>query len=266
MISARISRSFRRPALALALCVAGAASIAARPAAPGVTYRVRFVMTPPDMPGMTMSPSVVVGRGTTLGSLTKLEIDSVSGQMLPMTIGDYMLSLDSGRVVTVSPSSKTYSEDSPALGGLPPDLLASASFQNVNVTSEKLGPGEPMQGFPTEKYRITTSYVLSIMGTMINSSSTADMWVAQLPGTVTTMFDGAMPASMSQGPMKELVEKTIAARKIIGKGTSLKTVTTSNITGPMSATTTTTVELVDVKTADVDPATFKVPEGFTKKP
>lgn len=260
------TRSYSRAILALALCVTGAATIAARPAAPGVTYRMRIVSTPPDMPGMPMSPSVIVGRGYTMGTLSRFEIDSVSGQMIPMTVGDYMLMLDSGRMVNVSPASKTYSEGNPAMSALPPDLMAQAQFSNVNVTTEKLGAGETMQGFPTEKYRVTTTYVLSIMGQSINTMTTAEMWVAQLPGTVTTAFDGTLPKSMSEGAWKELYDKTNAARKTLGSGTALKTVTTSQITGPMSVTTSNTVEMLDVKAGDVDPALFKVPEGFSKKP
>lgn len=266
MISVRRRRTYSRALVAFALCVAGAASIAARPIAPGVTYRLRIVTTPPDMPGMAMSPSVIVGHGSTMGALSRFDVDTVSGQMIPMTVGEYMLMLDSGRMVTVNPTSKTYVEGNPAMNALPPDLMAQAQFSNVNVTTEKLGAGEPMQGFPTEKFRVTTTYVLSIMGQSLNTMTTAEMWVAQLPGTVTTPFDGTLPKSMSDGMWKELYDKTNAARKTLGAGTSLKTVTISQITGPMNVTTTNTVEMLDVKAGDVDPAIFRVPEGFMKKP
>lgn len=265
MITVRRSRSYSRAILAVALCFTSAATIAARPIAPGVTYRMRIVSTPPDMPGMPMSPSVIVGHGSTMGSLSRFDIDSVSGQMIPMTVGDYMLMLDSGRMVSITPSSKTYTEGNPVMNALPPEIMAQAQFSNVNVTTEKLGAGEVMQGFPTEKFRVTTTYVLSIMGQSLNTMTTSEMWVAQLPGTVTTAFDGTLPKSMSDGAWKELYDKTNASRKALGTGTSLKTVTTSQITGPMSVTTTNTVEMLDVKTGDIDPALFRIPEGFTKK-
>ena len=151
------------------------------------------------------------------------------------------------------------------MSALPPDLLASASFTNVSVTTEKLGAGEQMQGYPTEKVRMTVTYALSIMGQSLNTMTTIEMWVAQLPAAVITPFDGTVPRSLMDGPMKELAEKTNAARKTLGTGTPLKTVTTASITGPMSITTVNTVELLDVKVGDVDPAMFKVPDGFTKK-
>lgn len=267
MNSARRSRLVSRGLVTFALAVAGVASIAARPAAPGVTYRMRLVMTPPDIPGMPPQPqTVIVGHGAALGSQSRLDIDTVSGTNMPLTVGDYMLSLDSGRMVMVSPTTKTWSDGPPGMGALPPDMLAAAQLTSVNVTTEKLGAGEVMQGFVTEKYRITTTYILTLMGTSLNTMTTSELWVAQLPGMVTTPFDGTVPKSMSEGPMKELAEKMGAARKALGTGTSLKTITTASITGPMNITTVNTVELLDVKATDVDPGMLKVPEGFTKRP
>ena len=119
MISTLQPRASRRGIGLFALSVAAAFTMAARPAAPGVTYRMRMVVTPPDMPGMTMSPTVVVGHGVAIGSQSRFDIDSVTGQV-PLTIGDYMLMLDSGRVVSVSPSMKTYSEGMPMMAQMSP--------------------------------------------------------------------------------------------------------------------------------------------------
>jgi hypothetical protein len=261
--------SLRRRAITLfAVALAGAVTVAALPPAPGVTYRIRMVTTPPDMPGMTMGQTVIVGHGLAIGALNRLDIDTVTGQ-IPIAVGDFMLTLDSNRMVSVNPASKSYTEGVPGLTSLPPELLAQASVTNVNVTTEKLGAGEVIQGFATEKVRMTITYALGIMGQQMNTMSTVELSVAQLPATVSTPFDGTPPKEMMQGPMKELAEKTLAARNSLGKGTPLKTVTTTQITIPMmgqTLTTTTTVEILDVKATDVDPALLKIPEGFTKKP
>lgn len=260
----RRNRTASRILFSFALCVAGAASIAARPYTPGMTYRMRLTIVPPDMPGMTMPPTVLVGHGVAIGAESRLDIDSVSGQMMPMAIGDYMLTLDSGRIVTVSPSSKSYTDA--MAGALPPELLAQATITGVNVTTEKLGAGEPMQGFATDKFRSSVTYTMNIMGQSMNTMTTSEMWVAKLPGFVSTAFDGTtIPQAMREGPMKELAEKMAESRKVLGSGTPLKTVVTSQITGPMNITTTTTIELLDVKAGDVDPAMLKIPAGFTKK-
>ena len=71
---------------------------------------------------------------------------------------------------------------------LPPEILAQASVTNVNVTTERLGAGERMQGFATEKVRMTVTYSLAIMGQAMNTMTTAEMWVAKLPAAVATSF------------------------------------------------------------------------------
>src|SRR4051812_4434969 len=143
-----VPRTSRRGIALFSLAVACAASIGARPPAPGMTYRVRIAMTPPDMPGMQMSPVLIVGHGSAIGGLSRIDVDTLSGEV-PLNVGDYMLTLDSGRLVTVSPSSKSYSDGASSMVAIPPQMLAQASITNVNVTTEKLGPGEPIQGYAT---------------------------------------------------------------------------------------------------------------------
>jgi hypothetical protein len=261
-------RASRRGLALFSVALTAAVAVAARPASPGVTYRLRMVMTPPDMPGMQMAPIVLVGRGSTIGAQSRLDIDSVSGDA-PMAIGDYMLTLDSGRIITVNPTSKTYSDAASAMVAIPAQMLAQASITNVNVTTEKLGAGEAIQGYATEKVRMTTTYVLNIMGQSMNAMNVSEMSMAKLPAAVTTPFDGNMPRELLEGPMKELGEKMLAARKELGTATALKTVNTSTMTAPMfpqAITTVMTVELLDLKTADVDPAVLRIPEGYSKKP
>lgn len=259
-----------RGLFAAVLGVAAVATIAAKPFAPGISYRVRMVITPPDIPGMPVQGEMVIAaHGMATGGLNRLDLDSIpamiqsTGAMMP---GDYVLTLDSGRMVVVSPASKTYSEGAPGMGGLTPDLLSQAAFSNVSVNVEPLGAGDAIQGFPTQRYRITTQYGLSIMGQFLNTSTVQEMWTAQLPTAVATPFDGAIPASMATGPMKELFDKTAVARKALGTATPIKAVTTSNITGPMNVTTVQTLEMFDIKQVNVDEAMLKLPMGFTKKP
>jgi hypothetical protein len=244
------------------------ALIGARPASPGVTYRLRTTVTPPDMPGMQMAPTVIAGHGSAIGTQGRFDVDSVSGQ-LPLAPGDFILSLDSGRTVTVSQSTKTYTEGL-SLMGMPADMLAQASITNINITTEKLGAGDAIEGYPTEKVRMTTTYTLNIMGQSMNTMNVSEMSVAKLPTNISTPFDGtAMPKELLEGPMKELGEKMIAARKALGGVSALKTTNTSTISSPMlpqSLTTVIAIELSDVKSADVDPAMLKIPDGFSKKP
>ena len=272
MISSVMRRVVKRRGLLAFVVGVGAMSIAALPfiaPTPGVSYKVRMVITPPDIPGMpAQGEMVIAGHGLATGMLNRLDLDSVPAAVATqgvMSAGDFVLT-DSGRVFMVSPATKTFTEGINGMGGLPPELLAQASLSGVSVNVESLGAGEVMQGYPTQKYRVTSQYGLAIMGQSMNTYTTQEMWIAQLPSLVSTPFDGSIPASMSNGPMKELFEKTLAARKGLGAGTPLKTITTANITGPMNVTTTQTFEMYDIKTVDVDPALMKLPASFTKKP
>src|SRR3954470_15923761 len=116
-------RASRRGLALFSFAVACAAALGARPPAPGMTYRVRIAMTPPDMPGMQMSPILIVGHGSAIGGQSRIDVDSLSGEV-PLTVGDYMLTLDSGRLVTVSPSTKSYSDGASSMMAIPPQMLA----------------------------------------------------------------------------------------------------------------------------------------------
>jgi len=261
-------RASRRGIALFLVGVASTAAIGARTPAPGMTYRVRFVMTLPEMPGMQMDPVSVVGHGSAIGGQSRIDVDSVSGQA-PLAVGDYMLTLDSGRLVTVSPSTKSYSDGASSMMAVPAQMMAQASVTNVNVTTERLGAGEPIQGYATEKVRLTATYSLNIMGQSMNTMNVSELSLAQLPAAVTTPFDGNLPKELLEGPMKELGEKMIAARKALGTATALKTVTTSTLSSPMmpqSISTVMTIELLDLKSGDVDPSMLRVPDGFTRKP
>jgi hypothetical protein len=107
------------------------------------------------------------------------------------------------------------------------------------------------------------------MGQSMSSMNVSEMSLAQLPASITTPFDGAMPKELLDGPMKELAETMIAARKALGTATALKTVNTATMSSPMlpqALTTVVSIELLDLKPADVDATVLRIPDGFTKKP
>lgn len=264
------SRAVRRTLLAVILAGAAFVTAAVKPFAPGVTFKIRMVITPPEIPGMApQGEMVVVGHGLATGGRSRLDLDSVAAPMQAggtMAPGDFMLSLDSGRMVVVRPSTKSYSEGLPGMGMLPADALAAAVITNVSVASEKLGAGDAMQGFPTQHFRVTTQYGLAIMGQSFNTTTVQEIWTADLGTAVSTPFDGAIPTEMSQGPMKELFDKTLAARKDLGTGVPIKSVSTTSITGPMSLTTLQTYDLSEITRGNVDDTMLKIPDGFTKKP
>jgi hypothetical protein len=148
---------------------------------------------------------------------------------------------------------------------LPPEIMASATVTNVAVNVEKLGAGEPIEGRPTEKTRVTSQYTLTVMGQSITFANEAELSTAQLPATISTPFSGDLPKTMATGPFAELYAKATAAMKQI-PGTALKVAASSAITGPMTVTVTQSMAVTDVKVVDVDDKRFEIPAGFVAKP
>jgi hypothetical protein len=255
----------------LATFLVAAASVAiggAKPFSPGLTFKVRLTMGMPAMPGMNGGDVVIVGHGIAAGGLSRLDVDSApagpaTGLFGP---GDYFLMLDSGRVVAVSPATKTYIDGfNTAMGSMPADMMAQAAITNVVVNVEKLGAGDAVEGHPTDRYRISSQYTMGIMGQSINFASEYEMLTAQLPVRIITPFSGSLPRTMATGPFADLYTKISEAQRKIS-GTTVRVSSSTSINGPMSMTMTQNVQMSDLKTADVDEKVFQIPEGFTAKP
>jgi hypothetical protein len=248
-------------ALSLAVCLIGA-----RPFTPGLTYKVRMTMTMPPMPGMNAGDLIIVGHGVAANGRSRIDIDSGGGgPMAPFGPGDYILSLDSGRTVIVMPATKSYIDGFTMGGGMPPEIMAQASLSGVSVNVEKLGAGETIDGRATEKFRLTSQYTLSIMGNSIGMGSEAEILTAQLPTKISNAFGGGLPKAMATGPFSELYTKMLDAQKQM-PGTALRVNNVMTITGPMSMNMSQTMQILDVKNADIDEKQFQVPDGFTARP
>jgi hypothetical protein len=245
-------------------------SVGARPFASGISYKVRFTTAMPSVPGMPpMGDIVLIGHGIAIGSRSRLDIDSMQGglqQQSPFGPGDYVLALDSGRVLAVSPATKTYVDDFSISGGaLPPNVLAMASISDVAVNIQSLGAGDTTEGRPTARYKLTAQYVMQIMGTAVNMSNESDILTAQLPSTLNMPLSGSLPRSMATGPFAELFTKMSDAQKQIS-GTPIRMNTVINIAGPMTMSMNQSMQITEVKAVDVDEKALQIPEGYTAKP
>src|SRR5205085_4824132 len=105
---------FRRAAVLAALTATVAISISAtRPPLKGVSYKLRMTTRLPAMMqqlqnGNDPVPPLVV-KVKAVGKNARFEFDSVP-QGTPIPAGDYMLYLESGRMIRVSPKEKLFDE------------------------------------------------------------------------------------------------------------------------------------------------------------
>lgn len=174
---------------------------------------------------------------------------------------DTILRLDENRMVIVDNNKKTYSEltfqqlqamlDEAGAAGenVPPEAMAAMQKMMGGATTDvrvvKAGAGEPIAGYPTEKYQLT--------GFM-----TMDIWAAPDLKVPPQYYD-AIKLRMPRNPMFDM-GKVFDEMKKIG-GFPLKQVTTMKMMGMENKT---TMVVTSVDKGPIAKTTFDVPAGYKK--
>lgn len=216
-------------------------------------------------------------RGIEVGARAVIDgdrcrIDYLSGTLYPP--GSFVISLDSSRrLIFVDPSTKTYSEVSgsrvaSAIGG------QQLSVKNLKVDVQKLDDHPIYAGYPTDHYRIQTSYDVTMqMASMPLTQSVntvIDKWT-------TTAFGDIADAFLAGGALKTGnpdLDQIIDAETSKTKGFPLRqtfTITTSGFgqkkdpnakvhVGVRRQTADLTV--TSIKSTELAPSTFQVPAGY----
>lgn len=164
-------------------------------------------------------------------------------------------------------------------------MAASATtITDVRVKGESMGSGGAVGGMPTRRYRLTTDY--SYLDGGSGSSAGAgkarvveDYWVSdRLSGVIDPLEQvgralggrggfGASPfAAVGGTSLGALLEKRASEQRRLFQGMPARTVPTTTDVWPGGGhtETRTTTEIADVVRGDVDPALFRVPEGYTR--
>src|SRR3954468_14441108 len=166
----------RRAAALTALTAIAAITVSAtRPPLKGVSYKLRMTTRLPAMMqqlqnGNTPVPPILV-RVKAAGKNARFEFDSMP-QGTPIPPGDYMLFLESGRAIRVSPKEKLYDEApngfGAAGGGL--SLLNSVGgrggrapdITGIDMDVQQLDD-ETIQGRQVRHYQLVAEFTLEIM-------------------------------------------------------------------------------------------------------
>jgi hypothetical protein len=269
----RIDRTAHsRLALMLAASIACAGSLGAQ----GLSYDMSTIGSVPDRTGNLTTRNFMVGHGQFAGGNSRIDVSESLAPGGVMSAGKYMITSSSkGTVTSVDPAKHQYTViDVAELGKTATDLqaamggIAKTEIADAKVSMEDLGPGEPLDGYATYKYRLTESFTMNmtIMGHTIStpSASSTDIWLApQLDGVMDP--SARPPTSVSTGPMAELTRQTITAYSKMRKGLMLKRVTTSDQgTGDHKRTTTITTTITNVKKSPISASVFEVPAGYAK--
>jgi hypothetical protein len=267
----------RRAGMTLAVVgsVLTLAATAPRAFSPGYTYRMRISGQVTEANGKTKDYVVMSGRAMVTSKNGRLDIDEAAKDRGAMgEKGGYFL-YDQTSMMIVSPKDKQilkFGFDDLEKGVSA--MMANApgmriAISDVAVNFEKLGPGEPLLGMSTTKYRITQDYKIAMKVAFMNRNSTEhivqDFWMADEKKGFANPFarmGGMRP--VGGGAFSELISKTTEANAKMGKGIPIKTLTTTTSTNDKGEVTTNvaTMEMTELHAGDVDDALFVPPADY----
>jgi hypothetical protein len=162
-------------------------------------------------------------------------------------------------------------------GGLGQGFINQLELLDVGFKIEKLGAGDPVDGRPTEKYRITSDYRVVWSDQNFPAHAVTEIVTTKLPTDIPNPFEPLIVADQSSdGPLIEYALKLRAIRNQLD-GTPIKVTTTTTFSGikdiigfqqytagdPSIDTlhVVQTTQITNISTADVDPKLVTVPDG-----
>jgi hypothetical protein len=201
--------------------------------------------------------------------------------------GDYLLSQDGGRTVTiVHPDERSYSvhaaDDferivSRVMRGL--DAVMTLQLHDAKVAAAALGAGEAVAGRPTQRYRLTQEYVVSVGMFGFSSDKhervVTEYWVdptLALPHNPVVEMMSTLETALAQHD-DAFVRRSDEARRKLFRGVPLKVVVTAESTDEEDDDAAAgaverkvrTIQLGEVQRVAIEPPVFQVPAGFKKQ-
>ncbi len=239
-------------------------------AAKGVSFKVLMTLTPPaSRPGKPPEASILFGSASFANGMGRIDIDSSRGPV-SFAKGDYFV-IDSGHTVLIRPSVQTYAEIESPIQHTFTRMAAQLTnpqmgMSGLKVDMENLGAGDSVAHMKTQRYRLQSDYVLEVGTRQLNSHVTTDMWVANLPVQFATPVEASMLHPRLPGALNPVMDQIASySTQIAAAGAPVKLVTTTTYAlGSMTWETVTSTELSDIRVADVDQLSFRIPDRFKK--
>ena len=217
------------------------------------------------------------GRGAAMQDITvqawvaggnaKVEFEQSGNPM--MGKGMYMVTKDGGQTLyMVNPEEKTYYKwDMDSLMGMAGGMMKMMKLTYTDAKVEKISeePDGLVAGVPTVHYKFRTSYTMSMSMMMMHKTTRVvkleDIWAAP------KLVEAGLGIWLRKTPPKTNNEQLDALLKAeMGKvvGFPLKTVTVETSTDEKgkSETTTTTMEVTELRMQVVPDSTFAIPAGY----
>jgi len=285
--SAARAPSRRRAVWAVAALALGAGSVAFTPSVrtsfvPGLTYEFLMSTSESDesfaSAGKTLTKSL--GKVQMAGDKARIDFAEVKGPSPVMGKDGYVLVHEGGNVMyMVDTKEKQYMKmDVKALGSMFSSLtsmtggLMKIDVKDASMSVKKLGAGETMLGYATEKWEMNQAYTMSIktfgFGSTSRTESTTTVWMApQLKASelmnpfldmgrnMASMFDGnAEWKKVVTGPMNELPQ--VASLK-------MRSTTKTSAEKGKAQYSVSEMQVTNWKKGDVSAAALELPSGYT---
>ena len=268
-----LARPLRRLARALPAVVALAAAPLPRAAA-AQDYSYAFRVTPTD-------DEPFAGTMRVSGDRARMDVEGPDRGPR-----DYLLLADAGRAITiVNPRERSYTTTTTeaferivatALGAV--QVAMSNKLTDVRVHPERLGAGDTIAGFPTQRYRLTQEFTTNVSVMGIDAESEYQV--------VITDFWAAPGLKLMRNPLVEMlataetglaqtdrgfVQRSAAARDALFTGMPLRLIVASRSTrtgdrhGKPDRPSQLVVEVTRVVRGPVDRAALDLPSGYRKE-
>ncbi|MEO8217172.1 MAG: hypothetical protein ABI718_08815 [Acidobacteriota bacterium] len=231
----------------------------------GLSYQFRNVS---ESRGKTMS---LAGNAEVDGSSFRINVESGNHPMFRE--GSAVISTDAGRTMTVMDlKEKTYyvidsEQIFAALGAITSAMpvLLKISLDNQKVTVSEEGDGGTIEGYPTQKYKMLTSYDMNIRVIGFRNKnhieSTAEIWATPKLNPEIHVFLQDQGFKTGIEDFDSLIDKERGAIKGLPLKQVINTVTTGK--GGKSETSTMTMNITAVKKVAAVPGShFQVPSDF----
>ncbi len=254
----------------------GAQNVAMPKTVPGFSYTLRVASSSPAAPpGVTggAGSSSYVGQVIWAGAHGRVDIVEGGVDKL-FSKGDYLI-VDTSHVTVVHPAQREYfvvvlngdsaSRRLAALG-------AAAKLSDDKVRIESLGPGDTVAGIPTQRFRLTVAFNMSIDAGVIQqrlgTESVTEYWVGTVPGLPNNplLRSNGLGGSALTGMFKTLAARVDSAAAKMGSAIALRTAATTRVVlGPGQVIETEQSSVVsDLKQTGIDQSLLMIPAGFKK--
>jgi len=265
----------RRIAVALTLAVPAAvpATATSQHASPGYSYRLTITGRTVEPNGRTTNYVVMSGRALVTEKAGRLDIDQASRGAVAGK--DSYILYDSTSMTIVAPKARQVARlPLDALDSLERKLWASVPAARVDVAGvtnnvEQLGPGEPMLGMATTRYRTTQDYKVTTKLAPSTQNGTErivqEFWIADANKGFVNPFSRLRHANLGPGGgYRQVMTRALDRPYMTGRGSVLRTVTTITSTFGKNDETQTvaTMEITDLHAESVDDDILVAPTDY----